>query len=78
MNHVLHEIQMPTLEGTISRAKQANHIGTLCGHLVICANTAEPIEVPFRLWARIMCYMGGPDLPWERAIMVDRGAHLKV
>ena len=30
-------------------------------------------------WAQcIMCYMGGPDPPWERAILVDRGAHCKV
>jgi len=33
MNRVLHEVQMPTWEGTILRAKQAKHIGTLCGHL---------------------------------------------
>jgi len=25
-----------------------------------------------------MCYMGGPDPPWEGAILVDRGAHCKV
>jgi len=30
-------------------------------------------------WAKsIMCYMGGPDPPWEGAILVDRGAHCKV
>jgi len=50
INHVLHEVQMPTWEATILRAKQANHIGTLCGHL--CKH-GEPIEVPFRLWARM-------------------------
>jgi len=27
-------------------------------------------------WAEsIMCYMGGPDLPWEGEILVDRGSH---
>ena len=26
----------------------------------------------------IMCYMGGPNPPWEGAILVDRGAHCKV
>ena len=39
MNHVLHDVQMPTWEGTILREKQANHIGTL--------------EVTFWLWARM-------------------------
>ena len=30
-------------------------------------------------WAEsITCYMGGPDLSWEGAILVDRGAHCKV
>ena len=30
-------------------------------------------------WAQSnMCYMEGPDLPWEGAILVDRGAHCKV
>jgi len=52
--------------------------------MVICANIAKPIEVPFGLWARlawaqgIMCYMGGPDPPFEGAILVDRGAHCKL
>jgi len=28
-------------------------------------------------WAQsTTCYMGGPDLPWEGAILVDRGAHI--
>jgi len=30
-------------------------------------------------WAEnITCYTGGPDPPWEGAILVDRGAHCKV
>jgi len=30
-------------------------------------------------WAQsIMCYMGGPDPPWQRAFLVDRDAHCKV
>jgi len=33
MNRVLHGVQMSTWDGTILRATQANHIGTLCGHL---------------------------------------------
>jgi len=51
MNHVLHEVQMPTWEGTILRGEQANHcIETLCGHL---CKVTEPIEVPFGLWTRM-------------------------
>jgi len=39
------------------------------GHsAVICAKTAEPIDVPFGLWARM-----GPINHW--AILEDRGAH---
>jgi len=31
------------------------------------------------VWAEsIRCYMGGPDPPWEGAILADRGAHCKV
>jgi len=48
--------------------------------MVICANTPEPIKVPFGCglaWAEsTMCYMGGPDRPWEGAILVDRGRPL--
>ena len=69
---------MPTWEG-------ANHCKLQRHSAVICAKTAEPIEVLFGLWARIiawaesiMCYMGGPDPPWVGAILVDRGTHCKV
>jgi len=53
------------------------------GHsAVICANTAEPIEVPFGLWARMgprhHVLHGGSDPPFEGAILVDRGAHCKL
>ena len=53
MNHVLHEVQMPTWEGTILRGKQANHSKQYRHSAVVCAKTAEPIEVPFGLWARM-------------------------
>jgi len=49
---------------------------------VICAKTAEPIEMPFGLWARIgprnHVLHGGPDPPWKGAILGARGAHCKV
>jgi len=51
MNHVLHEVQMPTWDGTILRGKQANHCKQQKHCAVICAKTAEPIEVPLGLWA---------------------------
>jgi len=50
MNHVLNEIQTPTCEGAILRGKQANHCKVLRHSAVICAKTAEPVEVPFGLW----------------------------
>jgi len=45
--------------------------------MVICAKTAEPIEMPFGLWAG----MGqgnhvldmGPDPPWEGVILRGKG-----
>jgi len=51
MNHVLHEVQMPTWEGAILKGKQANHCQVWGHSAVICENTAELIEVPFALWA---------------------------
>jgi len=47
---------------------------------VVCAKTAEPIEMPFGLWV----WMGrrnrvldeDPDPSWQGAILGDRGAHL--
>jgi len=81
MNHVLHEVQTSTWEGVILRRKQTNHC--IWRHsAVICAKTAEPIEVPFGLWAR----MGGKHhvlhgrsrSPWKGAILVDRDARCNV
>ena len=49
---------------------------------VICANTVEAIEVPFGFWARMGprndVFDGVPGLPFEGAILVDRGAHCKL
>ena len=45
------------------------------------AKTAEPIKMPFGLWARMgprNCVRWGPDRLWEGAILSDRGAHGKV
>ena len=53
MNYVLHEVQMPTREGTILRGKRANKCKQYIHSAVVCAKTAEPIEVPFGLWARM-------------------------
>jgi len=71
---------MPTWQGTILRGITGKPV---YGHsVVICANTAEPIEVPFGLWARMgskhHVLHGGPDPPREMALLVDRGAHCKV
>ena len=39
--------------GAILKGKQANHCKVYGHSVVICANTAEPIEVPFVLWAHV-------------------------
>jgi len=80
MNHELHGFQILPWEGAILRGETGE---PLLGHpAVICANTAEPIEVAFGLWARMRprhhVLDGGPDPPWEGAILADRGAHSKV
>jgi len=53
------------------------------GHsAVICAKTAEPIEMPFGLWTwmgpRNRVLHGGSDPPWEETILGENGAHCKV
>jgi len=68
MNQVLHDVQMPTWEGTILRGKQANQYRDT---LRSCADIAEPIEVPFGLH-------GTSRPPWEMAILVDRRPNCKV
>jgi len=53
MNYVLNEVQMPTWEGAIFEGgKQANTV-KYRHSAVICAKTAEPIEVPFGLWTHM-------------------------
>ena len=50
--------------------------------MVICAKTAELIEMPFGLWARMgprnRVLDGGPDPTWEGSILGERGTQLKV
>jgi len=46
--------------------------------VVICAKTAEPIEMPFGLWAwmspRNHVLDGAPDIPMGRGNFGERGA----
>jgi len=64
--YVLDRVQMPMERGNFEgeRGKPLQSIGHF---VVICAKTAEPIEVPFVLWARIgprnHTLDGGPDHP---------------
>jgi len=53
MNHVLHEVQMPTWEGAILTDGNRQTIVKYRQAAVICAKTTEPIEVPFGLWTRM-------------------------
>ena len=62
MNHVLHDIQMPTWEGAILRGKQANHCKQYRHSAVVCAKTAEPIED-----AQVQLYSpGGANVPLRK------------
>jgi len=48
---------------------------------VNCAKTAEPIEIPFGLWAWLgprNHVLDGIQIPIERGIFVERGNHCKV
>jgi len=50
--------------------------------VVICAKTAEAIELPFGLWARVgpvnHVLDGGADLPMGKGNFWGKGAHCKV
>jgi len=50
-NHVLHRVHITPREGAILRGIRANHRKVYGHSAVICAKTAKPIELPFRLWA---------------------------
>jgi len=70
-NHVLDGRPDPTWEGAILRGEGASHYKVYGHSLVICAKTAEPMEMPFGLSAWIGLrnrVRWGPDPPWEGAI----------
>ena len=52
-NHVLHGVQMPPWNGAILMGKRANHCKVYGHNAVICAKTAEPIDLPFGLWTQV-------------------------
>jgi len=76
-NHVLDGVQIPHgkeqfLRGRTSHSKVQGHSA------VVCAKTAEPNEMPFGLRTRVgsrnHVLDGGPDPPWEGAILEERRA----
>jgi len=82
MNHVLNDVQMPTLEGAILRGNRltiVKYTDTLRSSVQRWRNQSRCHLGCGLAWAEnITCYMGGPDPPWEGAILVDRGTHCKV
>jgi len=52
-NYVLHGGQHPPWEGAILREEEVAHCNTWGHSAVICAKTAEPIDLPFGLWTRV-------------------------
>jgi len=72
-----HGVQIPLWVGAILKGKRVNHCKVRGHSAAICANTAEPIDVQFGIWARMgqrhHALDRGPDPPWEGAIPVDRG-----
>ena len=82
-NHVLHEVQIPTWEGAILRGGNrqtiVNNSDTPRSSVQRRLNRSRcRLGCGFAWVECITCYMGGPDPPWEGAILVDRGAHCKV
>jgi len=75
MNQVVNEVQMPTWEGAILRKNRQTFVkyrdtprSSVQGRL----NRSRCRLDCGLVWAEsIMCYMGGPDPPWEGAILVD-------
>ena len=55
--------------GAILRGEGAFHCKVYGHSVVLCANTAEPIEMPFGLWARMgrrnLVFAGGPYIGAE-------------
>jgi len=82
MNHVLNEVQMPTWGGAILRENRQTIVkyrDTTRSSVQRRLNQSRCRLGCGLVWAEsIMCYMGGPDPPWEGAILVDKGAHCKV
>jgi len=82
MNHVLNEVQMPTLEGAILRENRQTIVkyrDTPRSSVQRWLNRSRCRLGCGLVWTEdIMCYMGGPDPPWKEAILVDRGAQCKV
>ena len=77
--------KFPPWEGAILRGKGVSHCKVYGHSAVICAKTAEPMEMPFGLcllWAwmvpRNHVLDGGPDPLWEGAILRERGTQCKV
>jgi len=52
-NHVLRRGPDPPWEGAILRGEKCAHCKVSGHYVVICANTAELIDMPFGLWARM-------------------------
>ena len=75
-------VQISPWEGAILRGKGAFYCKVYGHSAVICAKTAEPIEMPFGLWVRMglrnRMLDGGPDPPREGAILGERVAHCRV
>jgi len=67
-HHVLDGGPDPPWEGAILRGKGASHCKVQGRSVVSCAKTAEPIEMPFVLWARMgprnHVLDGTPEVLW--------------
>ena len=77
-NHVLDGVQIPPWEGANFLGEWASYCKVQGHSTVVCAKTAEPIGMPFGLWARMgprnHVLDGGPYPPWEGVIIRGKGA----
>ena len=77
------EVQIPPWEGAVMRGKGASHCNVQGHSAITCAKTAEPIVMPFVLWAQNcprnqVRVRQGPDARMRRGNFGERVARCKI
>ena len=82
-NHVLDRGPAPLMgRGNFERGKGTSFCKVYGESAVICAKTAEPMEMPFRLWARMVhrnhVLDGGPELLRDVTMATNFGTQFAI